>query len=106
MCQQRNNTSSTVKNQGNMVSQKENGNCPETKLKVIKNWDLNNKEFKISHQETKWDRRRNPEEQFNELGNKIKEQEDNIKETETVKENWIEILELKNLIKEMKNELL
>ena len=47
MCQQRKNSSSTMKNFGNMVSQKESDNSPKTKLKVTEHCNLTDREFKI-----------------------------------------------------------
>ena len=37
-----------MKNNDNMVSQKENGNSPETKVKVMEDYDLTDREFKIA----------------------------------------------------------
>ena len=37
-----------MKNHGNMVSQKENGNSQKTKLKVMKECELTDRELKIS----------------------------------------------------------
>ena len=47
MCLQRNNSSSTVKNYSNVEGQKENENSPETKLEVMEDCDLTDREFKI-----------------------------------------------------------
>lgn len=47
MHQQSNNSVRTLKNYGNKVSQKENDTCPETKLKVLEDCDLTDREFKI-----------------------------------------------------------
>lgn len=47
MHQQRNKPSSTMNNHSNIVSQKESNSCPMTKLKVMENCDLNDREFKI-----------------------------------------------------------
>lgn len=47
MHQRSNNSVSTLKNYGNKVPQKENDNCPETKLKVLEDCDLTDREFKI-----------------------------------------------------------
>ena len=44
---QRNNQQAPQTNHGNIVSQKENDNFPETKLKVMEGWDLTDREFKI-----------------------------------------------------------
>ena len=48
MCKLRNNTSSTMKSYGNIVSQKENDNSLEIKLKVIDNCAIADREFKIA----------------------------------------------------------
>ena len=40
--------SSTMKNHSNTVPQKENSNSPETKLTVIKYYNLTDKEFKMA----------------------------------------------------------
>ena len=45
---QRNNSSSTMKNLGHTEPQEENDNSPETKLKVMKDCDLTDREFKIA----------------------------------------------------------
>ena len=37
-----------MKNYGNMISQKESGNSPETKLEVMKDCNLTDREFKIA----------------------------------------------------------
>lgn len=42
------NPSSTMNNHSKMASQKENDNSPETKLKVMEDSDLNDREFKIA----------------------------------------------------------
>lgn len=48
MHQQRNKPPSTMNNQSNMVTQKENDNFSETKLKVMEDCDLNDKKFRIT----------------------------------------------------------
>lgn len=48
MPRQIDNSSSTIKNHSNPVPQKENGNSPETKLKVMEYCNLTGREFKIA----------------------------------------------------------
>ena len=48
MCWQRDNPSDTMNNQGNMVTQKEHDNSPETQLKVMEDCGLNVRECKTS----------------------------------------------------------
>lgn len=45
---QKKNLSSTMSNHGNTISQKWNDSSPETKLKVMEDYDLNDREFKIA----------------------------------------------------------
>ena len=71
-----------------MVSQKENGNSPETKVKVMEDYDLTDREFKIAVMKKLSKLQENLERHFNELRNKINEQKEYItKETETLKKN-------------------
>ena len=102
MDQQRNNSAITIKNHGNIVSQKENDNSTETKLKVKEDCDLTDKEFKIAIMRKLSELQENSERQFNELRNKINEQKEYfIQEIETLKKT--QIPELKNSTNEMKN---
>lgn len=48
MCQQRNNSSSIMKNHSNIVSEKENDNFPEAKFKVGPRRLWSDREFKIA----------------------------------------------------------
>lgn len=67
----RNNPSTTMSNQDNMVAQKENENFPEIKLKDMEDCDLNNRKFKIALiKRLKEIQKR----QLNDLKNKIDEQ--------------------------------
>ena len=68
MHQQRNNSLSTMKNHSNTVSQKEKDNSPETKLFL-----RSDREFKIVVMK---ELQENSERQFNELRNKINEQQE------------------------------
>ena len=43
-----NNPSTTMNNQGNTITQKEDKNSQETKVKVMEDCDLNDREFKIA----------------------------------------------------------
>ena len=71
MCKLRNNTSSTMKSYGNIVSQKENDNSLEIKLKVIDNCAIADREFKIAVMKKLNELQENLQRQFNELRNKI-----------------------------------
>ena len=71
MCKLRNNTSSTMKSYGNIVSQKENDNSLEIKLKVIDNCAIADREFKIAVMKKLNELQENSQRQFNELRNKI-----------------------------------
>ena len=94
-------------NHSNMASQKENNNSPETKLKVTKNCDQTDREYKIALMKKLSELQENLEEQFTELRNKINNKKETLfpKEIETLKKNQTEILELKDSINEMKNAL-
>ena len=74
MCKLRNNTSSTMKSYGNIVSQKENDNSLEIKLKVIDNCAIADREFKIAVMKKLNELQENSQRQFNELRNKISDQ--------------------------------
>ena len=71
MCKLRNNSSSTMKSYGNIVSQRENDNSLEIKLKVIDNCAIADREFKIAVMKKLNELRENSQRQFNELRNKI-----------------------------------
>ena len=73
MCKLRNNSSSTMKSYGNIVSQRENDNSLEIKLKVIDNCAIADREFKIAVMKKLNELRENSQRQFNELRNKINE---------------------------------
>ena len=103
MCQQRNNSASTKESHGNMTSQKENKNSPETKQKVIRDCDLTDKEFKIAVMKKLKELQ---ERQFSEVRSKINEQKEYItKENENLKKNQTEIQGPKDSINGMKNAL-
>ena len=86
------------------VSQKENDNSPETKLKVMKYCHLTDGEFKIAVMEKLSELQQDLEEQFNEFRNKInKDKEYFTKEVETLKKNQSKIQDLKNSINDVKN---
>ena len=75
-----------MKNHGNVVSQKENDNSPETKLKATEYCNLNDREFKIAVMKKLNKLQENSEMQFKELRNKNNElKEYFIKEIETLK---------------------
>ena len=63
-----------MKNHSNAVPQKENGNSPETKLTVIKYYDLIEKEFKMSFMKKLSKLQEKSESQTNELRNKTSKQ--------------------------------
>ena len=71
MCKLRNTSSSTMKSYGNIVSQRENDNSLEIKLKVIDNCAIADREFKIAVMKKLNELRENSQRQFNELRNKI-----------------------------------
>ena len=71
MCKLRNNSSSTMKSYGNIVSHRENDNSLEIKLKVIDNCAIADREFKIAVMKKLNELRENSQRQFNELRNKI-----------------------------------
>ena len=48
MCQQRINSSNTMKNYSNLAEQSENDRSPETKPEVTEDYNLTHKEFKIA----------------------------------------------------------
>lgn len=74
-----------IKNQSRVISQKENENSPSTKLKIIEDWDLIDKHFKIAVMK-KLKIKENSERQFNELRNRINEQKEHfVKEIEILK---------------------
>ena len=104
MQQQRDNSSSARKNHSNIVPQKENDNSPETKLKVMEYYDLTDREFKKAVMKKHNELQASSERQFSELRNKMKEQKEYFtKETETLKKNQTEIMELKKSINKMEN---
>lgn len=78
MCRLKNNSSNTMNNQGDLGTQKVKS--PETKLKVIEDCDLNDREFKIAkikNARLKLNKlQENSEKQFNEVRNKIKKQKE------------------------------
>ena len=76
MCQQRSNSSSTMKNTSDVMSQKENDSSLETKFKVMECFDLTDKEFKIAVMKKLNKLQENSERQFNELRNKMNEQKE------------------------------
>lgn len=47
-CKDRNNPSKTMNNHGNSAAQKENEKRPETKLKIMKDYNLNDQAFNIT----------------------------------------------------------
>lgn len=57
-----------------MVTQEENENSPDTKLKVLQDSELNDREFKIAAMKKLGDIKEHSERQLNELRNKISEQ--------------------------------
>lgn len=95
-----------MNNQGNKTAQKESEKSPEKELKDMEICDLNDREFKIAVLKKLNEMQENTERQFNELRNTIKEQHEHFtKETEILKKNQIEFLEIKNSIEEIKNEI-
>lgn len=72
--EQRKNSSSTIKNHSNTVSEKENGNFPETKLKVTEYCDLTDRKLKIAVLKKVKKLQENSRRQFSELRNKIHKQ--------------------------------
>lgn len=67
-------SSSTINNQGsNKVTHEENENSPDTKLKVLQDSELNDREFKIAVRKKLCDIQEHSKRQFNELRNKISE---------------------------------
>ena len=60
-----------MENHGNIVSQKENDNSLEIKLKVIDNCAIADREFKIAVMKKLNELQENSQRQFNELRNKI-----------------------------------
>ena len=74
-----------MKNCGNIVAQKENDNSSETKLEVTEDYNLTGREFKIAVMKKFSELQENSERQFNELRNKINEQEYFIKEIKNLK---------------------
>lgn len=66
--------SSTMKNHSNTVPQKENSNSPETKLTVIKYYNLTDKEFKMAVMKKLRKLQEKSESQTNELRNKTSKQ--------------------------------
>lgn len=73
MHRQRNNPLTTINNQDNMVTQKEN-KSPEINLRVMEDCDLHDKEFKIAVMKKLNRIQENPERQVSDLRNKINEQ--------------------------------
>ena len=63
-----------MKNYGNMVSQKENDKSPATKLEVMEDCDLTDREFKIAVTKKLNKLQEKSERQFNEFRNKTNEQ--------------------------------
>lgn len=61
-----------MNNHGNTVSQKENDNSPETKLKATKDCYLNDRQFRIAVIKKLNKIQKNLERQFNKLRNTIK----------------------------------
>ena len=94
----RNISSSTMKNNSNAVSQKENDNSPETKLKITEERALTDGEFNIAIMKKLNELQENSEKQFNELRNKVDEQR-NTSQKRLVTLKKKQILELKNSIK-------
>ena len=88
MHQQRSDFTSNMKSHSNTASQKENNNAPETKLKVMEDYDLIDKGFKIAVMKKLDELQEISERQFNELRNKISKQKEYFtKEIETLKKN-------------------
>ena len=103
--QLRDNISSTLKNHGNTVLQKESSNSPESKLKVTEYCYLIDREFKILVIKKLSELQENSEKQFGKLRNKNNEQKEYFtKEIETQNNNNNQTeLDLKDSIDEMKN---
>lgn len=72
--QQRSNSARTMKNHSNTVSQQENDNFPDTKLKIIEYCSVTDTEFKICVIKKFSKRPINSKGQFSEHWNKINEQ--------------------------------
>ena len=95
-----------MKNHGNTLSKKENDNSPETKLKVMDDCNLIDREFKIAVIKKLNELQENSERQFNDLRNKINEQREFFtKEMQTIKNNQSEMLEMKNTMNEIQKNL-
>ena len=92
-----------MKNQANMVSQKENSNSPATELKGMEYCDLTDKECKIVIMKKFNKLQENSERKLNELRNEFNDHKFFIKETEILKKN--QIRKQKNSVNEMKNAL-
>ena len=104
--QQRHFLSNTIKNHGNTVSLKENDRFLASKPKDMEYCALTDKEFKTAVMKKSNELQENLEWQYNDLRNKINEQEDySTKEIKILKKNQTEILKLKNSTNEMKNTL-
>lgn len=95
-----------MKNHGNTVSQKENDSSPKTKLRATEYCNLTDREFKVAVIKKLSELKENTGRQFDKLRNKIDEQKEYFaKETETLRKNQRETLDLKDLINEMKKAL-
>lgn len=69
-----NNSSSTLKNHSNVVSQKENENSPEIKLKVMEDYHLTDREFKTTVMKKLNKLQESSEIELNKLRNEINEE--------------------------------
>ena len=65
-----------MKNHGNTISQKENDNSPEIKLKITEVCDITDRECKIAVMKKLNKLQEKPERIFSELRNKINEQKE------------------------------
>ena len=96
MPRQRRSPSNTTNIQGSKAAQKENEKLPESKLEHIEIYDINNREFRIAVLKILNKMQENIDRQFNVFKKQIKQNEYFIKEIETLKNNHIEILEIRN----------
>lgn len=79
---------------------------PENKLKDMERCDSNDRDFKIAILKKLSELQENTDRQLNQLRNGINKQNKYFaKETATFKKNQIQILEVMNSIREIKNEL-
>ena len=94
-----------MKNHSNAVPQKENGNSPETKLTVIKYYDLTDKEFKMFFMKKLSKLQEKSESQTNELRNKTSKQKKIPETLKLKKDPQTETPELKNPVNVKNNAL-